>query len=390
MKSGLLVLFSFGHFANDFAPVGMYLLIPAFGAAMGLSPSEIGLLFTIHALGSALIYVPAGVLTDYVANRGVLLVATFFWVGIGYFGASFADNYWTFAILIALAGMGDAAWHPIATGVLAQVYGKRRAYALGVHAVGGHMSEVLALIVSGFLLSLVDWRTATQIMVIPGLVMGIVFLFAARIVPRLEASKPTRADLSDVWQTWTSRSGVRVIGLFTFYNMSLFAILSMTPLYLQDAFSYSWRETATALALMMVFGALAQPAMGKFSDRIGRRTITVLGNSLAALAAFGAWWFPGVVPSLLCLGTALTILVAIRAVLLAAAVDHAGRREGTSLGLAFAFMDGLGATAAVLAGIVGEINLALAFLLASLFSALAVALALAGHRDTPLPVLETS
>ncbi len=390
MRSGLLVLFSLGHCANDFAPVGMYLLIPAFGVAMGLSPSEVGLLFTIHAFGSALIFVPAGVLTDHVANRGILLVATFFWVGIGYLGASFADSYWTFAILIAVAGMGDAAWHPIATGVLAQVYGKRRAYALGVHAVGGHMAEVLALIVAGFLLSVVDWRTATQIMVVPGLIMGVVFLFAARIVPRLEAVRPTRADFTDVWQIWSSRSGIRVIGLFTFYNMALFAIMSMTPLYLQDVFSYSWRETAIALALMMVFGALAQPAMGKLSDRIGRRTITVSGNIVAALAALGAWWFPGLVPSLLCLGIALTILVAIRAVLLAAAVDHAGRREGTSLGLAFAFMDGLGASAAVLAGIVGEIDLALAFLLAAGFSVMAVVLALAGHRDRPVPVLETS
>ena len=49
--------------------------------------------------------------------------------------------------------------------------------------------------------------------------------------------------------------------------------------------------------------------------------------------------------------------------------------EGTSLGLAFAFMDGLGATAAVLAGWVGKSDLNNAFLLAGGLSVIAVVMA---------------
>ena len=54
MRSSLLLPFSLGHCANDLAPVGMYLVIPAFGAAMGLSPAEIGLLFTLHTFVSSI------------------------------------------------------------------------------------------------------------------------------------------------------------------------------------------------------------------------------------------------------------------------------------------------------------------------------------------------
>jgi hypothetical protein len=81
--------------------------------------------------------------------------------------------------------------------------------------------------------------------------------------------------------------------------------------------------------------------------------------------------------TLVALGVAITALVAIRAVLQAAAVDHAGKREGTSLGLTFAAMDGFAASAAVLAGLAGEHDLANAFLLASGFSLVAVFLAVA-------------
>jgi FSR family fosmidomycin resistance protein-like MFS transporter len=377
MKPNFLIAFSCGHGAIDLVPIAMYILIPAFGTAMGLSPAEIGLLFMIHSLGASLAFFPAGMLADHVANRGILLAATFFWVAIGYFMASFADGFWAFAILIAIAGMGDAAWHPIATGVLAQMHKTRRAYAIGMHAIGGHVSEIIALPAAGLLLALWDWRLAMQVLVVPTLLMGCFFIFVAPKVPRHVNSRPTRADFAAIWRVWTTRAGLRVIALFTSYNMGLFAIITMTPLYLRANHGFAWLDTAIALSVMMLLGALAQPWMGKISDSVGRRPLIVLGNAIAAGAAFVAWLSSSFALTLVALGVALTVLVAIRSVLLAAAVDHAGGREGTSLGLTFAFMDGFAASAAVLAGLAGESDLANAFLLASGFSLLAFVLAIA-------------
>ncbi len=382
MNTNLLIPFSIGHCANDLAPIGMYILIPAFGTAMGLSPAQIGLLFMIHNLGASLAYFPAGLLADHVANRGIVLAATFFWVGFGYLAASFTDGFWAFAIVIAIAGMGDAAWHPIATGVLVQMHKARRAYALGMHAIGGHISEVIALPATGLLLTMWDWRTAIQVLIIPTLLTGCVFVFIAPKVPRHINSRPTRADFADIWKVWTKSAGLRVIALFTTYNMGMFAIITMTPLYLRANHGLGWMATAIALAAMMLPGALMQPWVGKISDKVGRRPLIILGNAVAAGAAFCAWLSSSFVLSLIALGIALTVLVAIRAVLLAAAVDHAGDREGTSLGLTFAFMDGFAASAAVLAGLAGENDLANSFLLASSFSLVAVILAV----TTPKPI----
>jgi FSR family fosmidomycin resistance protein-like MFS transporter len=138
----LLVWFSLGHLANDCAPCALWLIAPAIGIAMDLSPAEVGLLITITSVGAALGYLPAGVLADRVAKRGRLLLATFWWVAIGYAVASQAPGFWSVALLLAVAGLGDAAWHPIATGVLAQALPKRRAQALGIHAMGGSFAEV--------------------------------------------------------------------------------------------------------------------------------------------------------------------------------------------------------------------------------------------------------
>ena len=386
MKPNLLVAFSIGHCANDLVPIAMYILIPAFGTAMGLSPAEIGLLFMLHSLGASLAYLPAGLLADHVANRGVLLAATFFWVGFGYMMASFVDGFWAFAIVVSIAGMGDAAWHPIATGVLTQMHRARRAYALGVHAIGGHFSQTIALPAAGLLLALWDWHVAMRVLAVPTLLMGCAFIFISRHVPRHVNSRPTRADFTVIWQVWTTKAGLRMIALFIAYNMGLFAIIAMTPLYLKANHGLGWLETALVMAAMMLAGALAQPWTGKISDNVGRRPLIILGNGIAAGASLFAWLTTDLVLTVIALCVTLNVLVAIRAVLLAAALDHAGGREGTSLGLAFAAMEGFAASAAVMAGLAGESDLANAFLLACAFSLVALVLAVATPKQGPASI----
>ena len=125
----LIALFSLGHLANDWAPGAVWLLTPAIAVSLALSPAEVGLLLTIHSVGAAAAYLPAGVLADRVSDRGRLLLVTFWWVAIGYALAALAPGFWTLALLLAVAGMGDAAWHPIATGVLVEGMPHRRASA---------------------------------------------------------------------------------------------------------------------------------------------------------------------------------------------------------------------------------------------------------------------
>ena len=60
-----------------------------------------------------------------------------------------------------------------------------------------------------------------------------------------------------------------------------------------------------------------------------------------------------------------------RPVVLAAAVEFSGQSESTTLGIVFAVLDGVGALGALLAGLVGEINLSLSYALAGGLSLLA-------------------
>jgi hypothetical protein len=87
--------------------------------------------------------------------------------------------------------------------------------------------------------------------------------------------------------------------------------------------------------------------------------MTFCGGLLAVGIAFAG---PGPALLLTVVG-AIGMLVGVRAVVLALAVDFAAKREGTTLGFVFGLMDGVGALGAVLAGLVGEVDLSRAFLL---------------------------
>jgi len=362
-KRSLLILFSLGHLANDWAPVAMWLIVPAFGAWIGATPTEIGLLFTLHAVGSALAFLPAGFLTDHVSDRGRLLLMTFVWVSLGYLAASFATSYWAFAALIAIAGMGDAAWHPIATGVLATEHRGKVAHAMGVHAIGGQLSEVVAPLVAGFVIGWLDWRAAIWVSVLPTVVMGIVFIHVARLVPRVPAKRATLADFVALFALWSGVRGTTIMGMLVFYNIAVFAMLSMTPLLLQRGYEFSPQAAGLIFSAMLLFGALGQPLAGRCADQFGRYPVIHIGTLVGAGAAVAAWLAGDVLGTLLAAGLAISLLFAIRPAFLALAVDHAGDKAGASLGLTFVVMDGVGSLGAVLAGLAGESDLTNAYLL---------------------------
>jgi len=159
------------------------------------------------------------------------------------------------------------------------------------------------------------------------------------------------------------------------YSMAMMALLSMTPLFLQTVHGLSPAVTGIAFSLMLLFGALLQPVIGKSSDRLGRRPLVVTGNLIAVAAAAMIALAPGPALAIAAMVVTATALVSIRSVVLASAVDYSGKREATTLGFTFAVMDGVGALGAVAAGALGNIDLHYAFILSACLSALTVVMA---------------
>ena len=175
------------------------------------------------------------------------------------------------AILIAIGGMGDAAWHPIATGMLVRQMPDKRGQVLGIHAIGGTLAEVFSPLMVGFLLAALDWQQVLQLSVLPAALMGTAFFFLFRRIPSRHASTAlTKADLGAFVSQWRSRTGLLLVGGIATYNMARVALMTMMPFYSQRAFGLSSAETGIAFALAMLLGSIGQPLVGRLSDRRGR------------------------------------------------------------------------------------------------------------------------
>ena len=373
--------------ANDWCHGAIYILLPAIGLAFDLRPSQLGLLVTIYAFGAALAYLPAGIVADRVQNQGRLLLLTFWWVGIGYIAASRAPGFLSLALLLAFAGMGDATWHPIATGVLTRQMPDRRGQALGIHAIGGTLATVLSPLLVGFLLAVLNWRDVMVVSAAVPLLMGLVFLRYHRAVPHSSGKRISRSDLGDLKKTWSSPAGLILIAGISTYNMAVMALITIMPLFLQRSGGFTPGQTGIVFASAMLIGAIGQPWIGRLSDTKGRQGIFIVGSLLGVAAAIVAalplatGWIS------ISLVLAIGVLIAIRSGVLALAVDFAGQREATTLGFVFALMDGVGAFGAILAGVVGDFQLHYAFLLAAGFSIISIAAIFAVNRSRrPAPL----
>ena len=295
---------------------------------------------------------------------------TFWWVGLGYLLASWAPEFWSLAFLFALAGCGDAAWHPLATAILVQSEPQNRGKVLGIHAIGGTLSAVIGPVVVGFLLASMDWRETLHWIILPTLFVGFLFLWIRKLVPEQTQRKTfSKEDLKYFWKSWTKKRGLLTICLISNYQMSLVAMMSMIPLYLREFHGLSSAMTGLAFGMMVLFGAFMQPLMGRFSDRLGRRRVILVGISIATVCSF-------MIPILEDLGMLFMIIIflvvgigmleGVRSSVLAAAVEFTGNHEGKTLGFAFTLMDGLGAFGALLAGWAAGIEFSHAFLLAGI------------------------
>jgi len=343
--------------AVDWGGAALYLLVPAIAIDLGLSPAQVGLLFTGTMMGAGLVALPAGVLGDTIRFRGIFLLSTFWWVAIAYLLASVVTQYWLLIVLLATATAGAMAWHPIAMGELVQRMPDRRAFALAIHGVGGTLAQVLGPLSVGFLLALLDWRQVLQVSILPAVLVGVLFFRLAGMVGAPSQRTFDRSDVKTLVSALRHSRSIIALTVLILFGMSVTALMSMTPLYLQRVRGLSPGFTGVAVALMMLSAAFAAPFVGRLSDRIGRKAVALAGLLLGSVGTTLVSLFSWDWALLLAMITVGLSLMGTRSVLMATALEAVGTRETTVLGFIFAVGEGIGAAGAFLAGLVGEIDL---------------------------------
>jgi MFS family permease len=140
----VIALVGLAHASSHFGHLLLPLMFPVFMREFGLSYSELGLLMTVFFVVSGVGQACAGFLVDRLGARPLLFVALGL-LAVACIVAYFAAGYSALMLVAALAGLGNATFHPVDFTIMNQrVSPARLGYAFSAHGLTGNLGWAVA------------------------------------------------------------------------------------------------------------------------------------------------------------------------------------------------------------------------------------------------------
>lgn len=273
------------HAANDFYTGAVAALLPFFvlerhydyAAAAGI---------TLAATSLSSVAQPAfGYLSDRFRLRWLVIaglaVAA---IGVAVSGLV-SQSYWFTWIVIAISGVGVAAYHPAAT-MAAKEAGQGSNSSMSMFSVGGNVGTALAP--TAVILTVgVMGLSATPLLAAPAVVVAFAYLTrawrAGRVPSRSDALRSheptTRPRMNDAWALFAL-----LVGVLAFWSIAYVGVSSFISLYSIERFHVDAATASIALSVFPAAGAIGTLGGGWLADRYRRLTI-IRGGYLAAGSA---------------------------------------------------------------------------------------------------------
>ena len=158
--ASIIALVGLAHASSHFAHLLLPLMFPVFMKEFGLSYSEVGLLMSTFFVISGLGQAGAGFVVDRFGARPLLLAALAIFA-VASVAASMVTGYTGLVLVAAMAGLGNATFHPVDFTILNQrVSAPRLGYAFSAHGLTGNLGWATAPLFFAGISSALGWRTA--------------------------------------------------------------------------------------------------------------------------------------------------------------------------------------------------------------------------------------
>lgn len=263
-----------GHGCADLCQGAVPALLPFLIAQRGLSLTAAAALVTASTIASSIVQPLFGLWADRLSTplllpAGVALGS----VALGLSGLCHA--YWALAVVLAIGGLGVAAFHPEGARYASYVSGAGRGRGMSYFAVGGNAGFALGpALVTPVVATL--GLSATPLLAVPGLIASALLLAESRRLrsfapPAGRTDEHARAGAApDAWWPFTRLAAAAVARTIAF-----FALQALIPVYAIRTFGASGAAGGAALTLMLVAGAIGTLVGGRCADRYGRRIVLV-------------------------------------------------------------------------------------------------------------------
>ena len=325
----------------------------------------------------------AGYLGERFAHRSSeLLFFSLFLMGIAYFFLGNASSFLWIVLIMLLAGIGPALYHPPAIASLSRKFPDRRGFAISLHGTGGAIGGVLGPVFIGILtiesfdsniisigtLFNLSWDQILKISVIPAVFFAILVYSLMKNVPVVQTKTESLRDyFGDLGGLLRDRQMVGLIFVTGLRSFSQSSIMYFLPLYLisdplDGGLGKNMLTAGMFLSGAQVVGVFTQPILGWASDKYSRKQVLLPAMVILSVCFFTLTFASDGYQLILNIIIMGAFIYSLHAIFIAAAMDVAkGQAQSTVVSLIYG-ASFLGAISPIFAGmIVDEFGLKYAF-----------------------------
>jgi len=280
VKYRLVSLLSLGHLITDMTQGAVPALLPFLITEYHLSyAAAAGIVFAMTVV-SSLVQPLFGHFADRLSRPWFMPVGVLL-AGLGIAVTGVVPNYRFILFVVAVSGLGVAAYHPEAARLVNYLVAEKKATAMSIFGVGGQLGFAIGPLITTAILLFWSLK-GTLLLALPTILVGILLTYR---IPQLSVyvggapkrSGSTQEIVHDEWGSFLRLSGVVFCRSIIFYGL-----ITFIPLYWINVLHQSKAAGGTALTVLFSAGVLGNIIGGRLADHFSHRS--VIWNGLAALA----------------------------------------------------------------------------------------------------------
>ncbi|MEM3166708.1 MAG: MFS transporter [Candidatus Methanomethylicia archaeon] len=270
-------------------------ILPLFAAALGASPSIIGLVVGISTVTGILFKAPAGALSDIYGRRTILFISTLIF-GLVPFTYLLVNNYILLIVIRFIHGFATAIYGPVAMASIIDIAGERKGQWTATFSSISTIGSIISAPLGGGLLYILGGSNPSIevfhfIYFIAGCIgsISIILVFASwKYLPHKESStSPTMGAViekfrKDLLAVFRDIQVLLISSMEAVQNLTVGALEAFLPYYIISIAGLSSFHAGVLWGLQLTLLILFRPLMGRFSDVYGRKPFITFGMIFCA------------------------------------------------------------------------------------------------------------
>ena len=249
---------------TSLAYYGYVPLIPLMEKEFSLTHTQIGWMTSAVFLGSSMIAIPSGVITDKFGARKSLFSFSLLLVFV-IFSFSISNSFLIILMLLFLLGTGYGGITPGTNKSIMENFDEyNRGTAMGIKQMGVSLGSTLGTLVLPILANHFGWRNS---LLSAGILLVLLCLFHFKVLEEKEFNYQKLNLLDSIKEIFKNKRLLRIISIITFFIWVQLSVMTYLVLYLHESKNMSLSFSLLCLALLQIGGVIGRAGWGVISDQ---------------------------------------------------------------------------------------------------------------------------